>query len=159
MRAFHQGPSEQEMVAEARRRRQQPVTGRFAFRLPAGSDPVDVARHLDGSAARVRGAYAAGQHHPPTQAVIDVLQAIADTAADDHPSVDVSLDQWGAQRVRKVLLASRDRATDGETRNAVDAILTQWERFSGWRPEAERIEASQPPRVAAADGGWLPVGA
>jgi len=155
---FHQGPNERQLVAEAERQRRRPVAGRFTFRLPGGSDAVEVARHLDGSAARARGGYAAGQHHEPTQAVIDVLQAIADAAEDDQPSVDVVLDQWGAQRVHGVLKASAERATESDVRNAVEAVLRQWDQFSAYRPEAEIIDASRPPRVAADDGGWLPVG-
>ena len=159
MRMFSQGPSEQELVAEAERRRRSPVSGRFAFRLPGGSDPAEVSKHLSVSTARARGGYMAGQFHQPTADLIDTLQGIADAAATPEPAVDVRLDQWGAQRVHKVLLASRDRADDGDVRNAVDAVLAQWDRFSGWRPEAEAIEAARPPRIAAGDGGWLPVSA
>ena len=158
MRPFG-GPSEAEMVAEARRRRTSPVTGRFTFKLPAGADPADVARHLDGSVARARGGYATGQHHQPTADLIGLLEAIAAAAATPDPAVNVTSDQWAAVRVRKVLLASRDRAADSDVRNAVDAILTAWERFSRYDPRAETADAARPPRIAAAEGGWTPVGA
>lgn len=159
MRAFHQGPSEQEMVAEARQRRQQPVAGRFTFRLPGGSDPVEVAKHLSGSVARARGGYMAGQFHQPTADLVDALQGIADAAATPEPAVEVRTDQWGAQRVHGVLKASAERAGDSDVRMAVEAVQRQWDAFARYDARAERIEASQPPRVAAVDGGWLPVGA
>jgi hypothetical protein len=134
------------------------VVGRFELDLnlpPA--DRARVAAHLAESAVMSRSAYAAGQVHLPTAEVVDFEERLAAALADSSglAVVTVKLDGEQARKVRRWLLASKERAGDsaavGET---LGRIAREWELFTGYSPRQDAAESAWPPRVVSDAGGW-----
>lgn len=149
------GSGAERRMVEAHRNRM--TTGTFTFAQPA--DPDAVQEHLQGSVARVRSAYAAGNKHEGTEQIIDALVDVAAAVTAERPSVSIHLTAWGAGRVRAVLRASADRAsldTQFAVRRALEAILAAWDSFSRYDPRAEAAEMGRAPAVADDTGGWRP---
>ena len=120
-----------------------------------------LAAHLADSATMARRAHENGGYMERVARIVTVLEAITEAAGKPGPAqIPVQLDQEQCRHIRGVLRASQVRAGDirglGET---IAAIITAWERCTGYSPQQEAAEAARPPRIAADTGGWEPLSA